>query len=374
MARLTAVSVDSTSTYTNKQTASGLVLGGNAKFHSKAKTVLNIIIDTANEASDTIYNATGAMKNITTNLETTNGSVGAFGLPTSTGFLTSTSFLASTSERLDSKATDIRRQAKKNRQAIDKGLSILYILTTVSISLNLIAVIALSGDTCPVLEDFQQDPYNNSLSSIVPCDELLPAKSILHNVSSKIYDLVNKVNRNISISYGNIVQVCNPFSAAPEYEYQPENCPPNAIQIGDIPRLLKMLTCPDSNNGTCNGGISISSVDIRTVEAYSTTIQQLLDVYPAMESLVECQMVKDAISEILHKHCKPLKKYVRMVWAAVVLLSVAMGALVIIWTADAHHELRHHFSDGSVKPHFTTANILELGTTKATTHPNSLVL
>lgn len=51
-----------------------------------------------------------------------------------------------------------------------------------------------SSDTCTALENFQQNPENNSLSSILPCDELLSAKSVLFDVSGEIYNLVNKVN------------------------------------------------------------------------------------------------------------------------------------------------------------------------------------
>ncbi|KAL2463413.1 hypothetical protein Fot_53069 [Forsythia ovata] len=184
-------------------TATGLVLGGNAKFHSRAKTVIDIIIDTADDASDTIHKTTGAMKNMSTNLGEANEST------------ETTSFLTSTSQRLDTQAADIERQARKNRRAIDKGLKIVYIVTTLTISLNLVAVIALLvfgvlkfrrilyilitlcwiltilywvffgiyfflgnfvGDTCTALEGFQKDPYNNSLSSILPCDDLLSAK------------------------------------------------------------------------------------------------------------------------------------------------------------------------------------------------------
>lgn len=105
--------------------ASGLVLGGNAKFHSQAKTVVNIIINTANEASETIYNTTGAMKDITNNLEAAGGSGDASG------------FLISTSEKLNVEAADIQRQAKKNRHLIDKGLRIVLSLYLLKYCLNL---------------------------------------------------------------------------------------------------------------------------------------------------------------------------------------------------------------------------------------------
>ena len=74
--------------------------------------MVDIIIDTANEASQTIYNTTGAMKDIRDNL-------GASGSDAETA-----SFLTSTSRELDSEAADIHRQAKNNRHKIDKGLKI----------------------------------------------------------------------------------------------------------------------------------------------------------------------------------------------------------------------------------------------------------
>lgn len=95
--------------------ASGLVLGGNGRFHSEAKTVVKIIMDTANGASESIYNTTGAMKEIKDNLGNYSGSSEA------------TEFLTSTTEELDVEAAEIERQAGKNRRLIDKGLKIVYV-------------------------------------------------------------------------------------------------------------------------------------------------------------------------------------------------------------------------------------------------------
>ncbi|XP_073025395.1 uncharacterized protein [Primulina eburnea] len=360
-------------------TGSGLVLGGNAKFHSRAKTIIDIIIDTADDASHTIYTTTGAMKEMALNLGKVNGSRQA------------TNFLTSTSRRLDAQAADIERQASKHRRDIDEGIKIAYIVTTVAISLSLLTVIALlvsgvlkfrrtfhaliilcwiftilcwlffgiylflknfSGDTCTALESFQKDPYSSSLSSILPCDELLSAKPVLSEVAAGVYNIVKKVNKNLSTSYGNIVQICNPFSPPPNYEYQPWSCPANSIRIGDISQVLRTLACPDSNGETCNGGILVPANYFYTVEAYSTSIQKLLDVYPGLESLVECQTVKDAFAKILRQHCHPLKRNVRMVWVSLLFLSVVMVVLILVWIIGSHHDDRNlHSLNRSVKPH-----------------------
>lgn len=104
--------IDENSVFFFFRAASGLVLGGTVRFHSEAKTVVDIVIRTANEASDTIYNTTGAMKEMSNSLGDTNGTGEA------------SSFLTTTSRRLDVEASNIARQARKNRRMIDRGLQI----------------------------------------------------------------------------------------------------------------------------------------------------------------------------------------------------------------------------------------------------------
>ncbi|KAG4945160.1 hypothetical protein JHK87_041167 [Glycine soja] len=351
--------------------ATGLVLAGSARFHSEAKNSVNIIIKTANEASETIHNTTGALKDMESNFMEANNKAEA------------SVNLDSTTDRLDDASANIEKQARKNRRLINKSLKLVFVITTVIISLNLAAVITLSvsgilrlqralylfsGDVCTALGSFQENPYKNSLSSILPCDELLSAKSVLSDVSAGIYDLVNKVNANISAmqatSAVNLVQVCNPFSAPPKYLYQPENCPANTIRIGDIPKVLKPFSCSNTIDGTCDNGYLIPGSEYMRVEAYTSSIQDLLNVYPSMENLLECQVVKEAFSQVLVNHCKPLKKYAKMVWLGLLFLAVIMVLLVVLWTIKARHEHRYHLSDGSVEPHCAPTKALESGIAK----------
>lgn len=127
--------------------------------------------------------------------------------------------------------------------------------------------------------------------------------------------------------------------------------------------------CSDANDGTCNNAGSISGNVFDTVEAYTNSIQDLLNVYPSMEKLVGCESVRGAFSEILVHHCKPLKKFARMAWAWTVVLSVIMVLLVMLWTLNPLHHHPRGFSDNSVNPHSTTqASELELGVDKEIHH------
>ncbi|XP_022980136.1 uncharacterized protein LOC111479613 [Cucurbita maxima] len=369
----------------------GVVIGGSSNFDREAKNIVKIVIETVNGASNTIQDTTSAMKDMIANLEASTSDSGSE---------QTSGALISTSHQLDAQAATIQWQANKNRHLIHKGLNIMYIVTMVTMSLNLGAVIAMSvfgilrlrrpfhffivfcwlltvlcwisfglylflnnfsSDTCTALEMFQENPNNNSLSSILPCEQLLTARSVLTDVSSEIYDLVNQVNTQISVSYPDIALVCNPFSQPPYYEYQPQNCAANTIRIGDIPKVLKLLTCSNESNEGCENGQFMSNSEYKTVEAYTNSIQDFLNVYPGMESLVECQTLKDAFAKILEHHCKPLEKYAYMVWAGLVFVSVFMMCLVLVWTIRAIADQKLHLSDGSVQPAISsTPNMLEM--------------
>lgn len=145
---------------------------------------------------------------------------------------------------------------------ISKLYNILWILIIIIVAYNFCS---FAGDTCTALENFQSDPINSSLSSILPCDELVSAESVLLDVSQGVHQMVNEVrsllkkslffvtlvtistiwklqvNQKLSIEYGNVAQICNPFSGPPQYNYEPGNCSSTTIRVGDLPRVISSL-------------------------------------------------------------------------------------------------------------------------------------
>ncbi|KAL9233177.1 hypothetical protein vseg_008207 [Gypsophila vaccaria] len=360
---------------------SGVALGGNVRFHSRAKTIMTTIINTADKASNTMYNATDAMRKISVSLKesgTFDGDQAA-------------NYLASTSDKLGYEATSIKTRAQRNRNLAGKVLTIMYILTSATICLNLAASIALtvlgllrfrlivymlvvlswlltvlcwiffgtyffiekfSEDTCTALHKFQQNPENSSLSTILPCDELRSARTVLSDVGIGLFEVLTQVNMNISILRANslpgLSYVCNPFSGPPDFLYLPKDCPSDTIHIGDIPQVLKMFTCLDDSELKCEDGF-ITRSEYNVIQVYTTSVQNLLDAYPGMEDLVNCQLVKDTFRDILVNHCKPVKRYLMTTSVAMLLLSIVMMVLVSTWVGTIRYE-NQHFADGSVKP------------------------
>ena len=76
--------------------------------------MVDIIIDTANDAWKTMYNTTGVLKDMKENL----------GVSKQRAAAQASTLLTTTSAKLDAEAADIQRRARKNRHLIDKGLKI----------------------------------------------------------------------------------------------------------------------------------------------------------------------------------------------------------------------------------------------------------
>jgi len=78
------------------------------------------------------------------------------------------------------------------------------------------------------------------------------------------------------------------------------------------------------------------------LETYTDIIQSILNLYPRMDRLIECQLVKDAFSQIILKHCKPLKKFSRMTWIGEMFLAVFMVFFLVTWTIRACQDHNNH--------------------------------
>nr|KYP65995.1 hypothetical protein KK1_012273 [Cajanus cajan] len=354
--------------------ASVIVYIGSAKFYSESRTSVKVIIKIAADASEIIHNATTALGQIQKAL---------VGSGISEDISTK---LNSTAKKLDNVVDKIVNITTKNRRTVNKAFKVMLLFPIVIVSLNLVAVPFLSddmvtltimvnlwlvilcwlmtalcwlifglyfflanfsSDTCTVLCNFEENPYNNSLTFILPCNELRSAKSILHEIGARFSILVNEVNANLANLIPDNVTLCNPFTGPPEYLYQTEHCPPNSFQVGDIPKVLEPYTCFDDEK--CSSEDLLVGSEYRLIESYAMPIQSLLNMIPWMDHLIGCRLVKDAFSQVLEKHCKPLKKSARMAWIGLVFLAVMMMFLIVLWTIKAcqdHHS--YHPSDSPV--------------------------
>ncbi|KHN25312.1 hypothetical protein glysoja_010229 [Glycine soja] len=324
--------------------ASVLVYVGSSKFHYQARTSVNVIIKIADDASEIIHNVTRALEDIQENLVDSGISAEV------------SENLNSTAKKMDNAVDNIVKKTRKNKRTVNRAFKFVFVILCWLMTVICWLIFGLyfflenfSIDTCTVLCNFEENPYNNSLTSILPCDELRSAKAILPEVGAGISFLITKVNSNLGPMFPNNVYLCNPFSAPPKYLYQPEFCPPNSIQIGDIPKVLKPYTCFGDSDENCGSDHLMNGGEYKVVEAYTSSTQNLLNMYPGMENLIGCKLVKDAFSQILFKHCKALNNFARMAWVAMVFLAVMMVFYVVLSTIKACQDhSSYHPSDDSV--------------------------
>ncbi|CAJ1933359.1 unnamed protein product [Sphenostylis stenocarpa] len=215
-----------------------------------------------------------------------------------------------------------------------------------------------------VLEDVQKD-WESNISAEFSAKLNSTANKLNHTVDDICYNvlvvdggnlanprivyLLGKVNSNVGSLLPDGTYLCDPFSAPPEYSYQPELCQPSSILIGDIPKVLKPYTCFSDNYEKCGTGQDFISVgEYQVVETYTNSIQSILNMYPSMEYLIQCQLVKDAFSQIILKHCKPMRKFSHMTCTSVVILAGIMVLFVVLWPIKACLDRSYHHSDSSV--------------------------
>lgn len=92
--------------------ASGMVLGGSSKFHSRVKSIKNLIVETSQEASQTINNVTKAIGDME--------SVAA-----QYGSLEGSSYLNSRSQILNDEAANMQQKTEKSMRLVDRAIGIL---------------------------------------------------------------------------------------------------------------------------------------------------------------------------------------------------------------------------------------------------------
>lgn len=112
---------------------------------------------------------------------------------------------------------------------------------------------------------------------------------------------------------------------------------------------MKPYTCFGDSDENCGSDHLMNGGEYKVVEAYTSSTQNLLNMYPGMENLIGCKLVKDAFSQILFKHCKALNNFARMAWVAMVFLAVMMVFYVVLSTIKACQDhSSYHPSDDSV--------------------------
>ncbi|GMJ03849.1 hypothetical protein like AT5G67550 [Hibiscus trionum] len=223
---------------------------------------------------------------------------------------------------------------------------------------------AFVEDACSTFEYFVQEPHNSSLSSILPCMNSTRSAKILTEIGSTIHNFVVKLNSKItevstqmgmndqSFEMLGFRRICDPFTGAPSFSYEPDACAEDAIPISKIPDIITKFTCYDANSTQIclEYGKLIPEGTSDKALAYSYTVESLLNVFPDLQNLTECVMVKNTFSEISRNQCRPFRKSLLWQWASMLCLSVSMMFLELTLILKTYQEKGRNFSRFSIFP------------------------
>ncbi|KAK2656814.1 hypothetical protein Ddye_009866 [Dipteronia dyeriana] len=356
-------------------TASGFAYAGNHQSLKRTIELKNSIVETGEDASETIQRVVKTLTGIQYLLHP---------------YEPYKSFqLNVTTHKLGNESRTITSFVQQSGHSIDKAITTSYVVHLVVVTLNLVLVVAalvllllhwhpgfiiiillcwilttlswlltgvdffiftFAADTCSAFEDFVQNPQNNSLSSVLPCVDSSYSTQLLADIGFTISGAITQINSKIGDAIWSLGSddkevlkfgmICDPFTQAPNYSYAPQLCAEGAIKIGDLPNVLESFTCynQDSAESCKNEGKFVSEYNYYKAWAYSGSIQKILDIYPDLRSLAECTVVKFTFSDVMPRQCKLFRVAVKRLWSSMLSLSIFMVVLVVIWVAKACQE------------------------------------
>ncbi|MCL7044467.1 hypothetical protein MKW94_030929 [Papaver nudicaule] len=380
---------------------SGLTLAANKNFFGRTKKMEESILGAAGNAHRSIRKVSRAMNEMQRLLRPYNES--------------SFSRLDWTSRKLRRESQNIQHIVVKNRHKIDAATQILQGATTGVISINMVLVVfalvllllnwrpglimilvlcwmlttlcwVLTGfhfflhtfvdDTCSAFKEFEQNPNNNSLNSVLPCVSQVYADHIMVEIGSTIHKFISKLNTKVkgmsqvlglsdskSGLPSEIWKICNPFSGAPDFFYDPARCSESAISIGDIPNVLARFTCYhnhslNAGSASCKGDPKkfITEALYDMAWAYTQTVQGLINVFPDLRNLTQCTFVKDTFSDVVLHQCRSLKISIKLLWVSTLSVSIIMVVLLLVWVVKIFQDRGRSFSRCSLVPRTTTVS------------------
>ncbi|KAL7101520.1 hypothetical protein ACP275_08G058700 [Erythranthe tilingii] len=239
--------------------------------------------------------------------------------------------------------------ALQNRPGILVLIFCCWILTTLSWILTGVDFFFYNfiGDTCSTLKNFEEDPQNNSLKDMLPCPNFTSSAQTLEQINYSVHSFISEINsrieevliqindQNEDVSFP---EVCDPFSSAPDYSYKPQNCRNNSIPVGDLPTILSRFICYEANASTENcmeDGKFVPEGIYEMSLAYSRSIEDFINIYPDLSSLMECSSLKRAFSDIVAGQCRPIELWTKVLWSSMLGLSLVMIVLVLLWSCKS---------------------------------------
>lgn len=211
------------------------------------------------------------------------------------------------------------------------------------------------ADTCVAMDEWVHHPTaHTALDDILPCvDNATATETLLRSkeVSSKLVDVGNRVITNLSnvnvppvvgppLFYNQsgplIPLLCNPFNN----DMTDRTCATGEVDLSNATQAWKNYVCEVSSAGLCTT-VGRLTPDYYTQMSAAVNVSFGLYHYgPGLVQLEDCTFVRDTFRDITVEHCPGLKKYVKLIYTGLVMVSGAVMLSLIFWVIYAR-ERRH---------------------------------
>ncbi|KAL6529188.1 hypothetical protein OROGR_014811 [Orobanche gracilis] len=201
------------------------------------------------------------------------------------------------------------------------------------------------SDTCMAMGEWVENPHaETALSNILPCVDQQTTNQTLFKSKQVINDIANMINGFV----GSVANSNPPLQANPTYynqsgplipplcypydsQLQNRSCSAQELSMGNASLVWQNYTCTVSPKGLCTDmGRLTPNMYTQLVDAVN--VSYALEHYtPPLLSFQNCDFVRDTFLNITSSYCPPLGRYLRILNAGLVLISVGVMLSLATW-------------------------------------------
>ncbi|KAL3675135.1 hypothetical protein R1sor_025083 [Riccia sorocarpa] len=250
----------------------------------------------------------------------------------------------------------LERKVKKNKDRVYRIFdNVKTALTVVSAVIAAVVVLGLgisyaltnvANDACQIMNEYDHNPQNCSISKYLPCLSNMEANKALAGAKEAIKSLVTQANvaidwvnreekriasrRNAPVDF-ELPRVCDPYGPPPTYS--DSLCVSGETSFADFEKVYGPFRCENDNLTHCfQVDTPIPNFAYQEADMAMNASNIVYRMLPTIFRIITCNFVKVTFEDILIHNCKPLQRALTSLWAGFVVASLAMMPLLILWT------------------------------------------
>ncbi|BBN13421.1 hypothetical protein MPTK1_6g03310 [Marchantia polymorpha subsp. ruderalis] len=221
-----------------------------------------------------------------------------------------------------------------------------WIMAGVSFALTNVA-----NDACQIMNEYDENPQNSSISKYLPCLSNSDADKALAGAKEAIKSLVTQAN--VAIDWVNreesrlsskrsqaaefvLPRVCDPYGPPPSYN--DSLCLSGETSFGDFEKVYGPFRCENDNLTHCfEQDTPIPNFAYEEADMAMNASNIVYRMLPTIFRIITCNFVKVTFEDILFHNCRPLRRSLTTLWGGFIVASLAMMPLQICWAVLTRH-------------------------------------